>query len=373
MSNFGISITSNATTAYTWDGLEHLVSGLRFTTVIPGGCGEASCRLDTPTSGPFVIPEFIRPNYRFDITRNGRYVWSGRLEAPHLHFGDSGAWWELVARGYGVVLSDAVTASTNARNTLSSTVVSNAVAGLSSFGTTTITATGFTFTNTADITLSNFTTAQIISWAARFGDTSYNPQVWYVYPQDNGTVEFTFGPRPSAASVTGYVRDFDGCTFGYDMQDAGNKATIAYTGGNSSQNNTTLQGVGPDGWNFTKELLRAIPELTNATDAAQAAQVLLTNYQNLRMAASSPMTYKRGRGFDDANQYNLDPWFVRSGFLMQFVDIESADFVNSFLIAGTQYDEDSQTLTITPESYAQLIDQSVATVEAVLSGVYAIG
>ncbi|MCX6022954.1 MAG: hypothetical protein NTZ05_14730, partial [Chloroflexi bacterium] len=202
-----------------------------------------------------------------------------------------------------------------------------------------------------------------------------NPQVWYVEPDPNGTIRFTFKPRPTTPDYQGYLRDFTAADFGLAGRQLYNRVTVVYTGGSVTVNDTTLQGAGPAGWGFIRALDVQMPELSNATDATQAGNAILTQVKTGRMAAKGQLVVKRGSTLLDGNGQRLKLSQVRAGRLFKFRDIDPAEgagtnlaYNNTFLAAGVEFDEDGQMLTIQPENFDTSLDAILARSRALLAG-----
>ena len=84
---------------------------------------------------------------------------------------------------------------------------------------------------------------------------------------------------------------------------------------------------------------------------------------------------KPGAVLLDANGAEIDPWRVQAGTLCRIVDLVPASpgantlaWNNSFRIQGTAWDEDSQTLTLTPETQSVTTDEVLAAIDEELRG-----
>jgi len=142
-------------------------------------------------------------------------------------------------------------------------------------------------------------------------------------------------------------------------------------------NDTDLQADGPEGWGFVKTFAVVIPEISQSADATQAANAILTAAKALRMTATS-LKVKAGEGhpvFYGSNGQPAKPWRLRAGQLFHLRDVDpgvgastNLAFLNSFVVAGTEWDEESRTLTLTPESYERALERAAATVRNLLLG-----
>ena len=358
----------------------HGAYGLRYSTILPGGCAECTFRL--PATDDFLTPPSQWGyNYRVDLQLGGVVIWSGRMEDLQLHKGGDGVYWEIRSVGYGVNLNDQYYTTQAVNNVETSTIVSSAISSLApQIAATSITATGFTIDNTTAVTLKMVSAAAAIAWAARFGlATTYNPQQWYVYPDSDGTIRFTFESRPTSVSIKGMVADFEEADFALFGKNLYNRAVVQYNGATSvaTANDTTLQAAGPGGWNVIKTFAMVLPEITQSVDAGQAANALLEQFGTPRIAATSLRTQRTVDQLNllDSNGERVDPIKIRAGTLMQFLDMpdtggayQGIQWANTFVIAGTEYDEDSQTLTITPEGYDNSAEKLMAKVDYLLRG-----
>ena len=370
MSAFDLRVTATAGTTYN---LGQRVYGLRFTTQLPGGCAELACAIPAEFGEQLAIPPYLGYNYRVDLLDYG-YFWSGRMNYPSLVRDGSGFRWLISAKGYGVSLSDQVSTVTNAQNTQTSTLISNILTSLApDIDATTITATGFTISNTAAVNINRVTPAMMVAWTNRYGDSSYNPQLATVYPDNDGTVRFTYKPRPTTGDLTAAIYDSERAEIGGEESEYANKVTIQYNSGASYVSASDTAESNKIG--LVKEHVAVIPEISQSVDATQAANAILTAKKQLRIAASGPLVYKVGAPIRDTNNALVPFQRVRSGQLVRLVDVSpyqnpltNLAFFNSFMIAETVYDEDNQTLTITPESYNLALQRNIATVYALITG-----
>ena len=359
--------------------------GLRYSTVLPGGCGE--CTFNLPAKGNTATDYMVPPsawgyNYRVDLVLAGEIIWSGRMEDLALQKSGDSVHWTIKALGYGVNLNDQVYTTQAVNNVETSTIISNAITSLApQIGATSITASGYTITNTATVTLKLITAAAVIAWAAKYGDATFNPQVWYVYPDVDGTIRFTFADRPTTVSIIGLIADFEEADFALFGKNLYNKAQVQYNGGASvlTDNTTNLakQSAGPGGWGVIKTLIAVLPEISQSADATQAASAMMTQFGVPRIAATSLRTSRTvdQLNLKDSNGDRVNPLRIRAGSLMQMLDMpdtagayQGIQWANTFLIAGTDYDEDSQTLTLTPEGYDNSAQKLLAKVDYLLRG-----
>ena len=380
MSAFSVVVTNNHATPVGYELPD--VEGLRFTTVSPGGCGVLSFRLP-PQNEALAVPPYLGFDYKVEVWDAGVCIWSGVMDPPSLVMDARDSYhWEVTATGWGVLLSAQFDNTQNVQNQQTSTVVSSAITNLvpefarTGFATS-ITATGFTLSNTAAINLAWLTGVAQITWAGRFGDSSDARQVFTVYPDDDGTVWFTFAPQSTTPDYSVQIRDAAGARLGGNRHAYANRATVRYNGAASSvsSNDTTLQGEGPAGVDHIHELLWVLDELTQSADATQAANALLEAHKALRLAPNGPMVLSFSTTVHDADGQLVKPWRIRAGNVMLLTDVLATEAPDTnlalwpqFLIAETDVNEEAQTVTLTPESFETYMERQVSMVYALLQG-----
>lgn len=376
MSRFRIDIYDNRSTPVHRDNIGPIAEGLVFTTRLPGGCGEATFRVQLPTH---ILPQWLDYNYDLRILDERRMPWRGRIEDYIAHRGPDGEWWDVTALGYAINLDDQFYTSQNVQNQQTSVIVTNALANAPQITASTVTATGFTIANTAAVNLIMMTMAQVIRWAEDFFNSADEQQIWYVYPDDDGTVRFTWIPRSAATHLLLARALCEVSEFGVMGRQLADRYIVNYNAGasNVTVNNTTLQGPGPNGWNVIRARHRVIPEISNSADATQAADGLLAFWSKKRMNARQ-ITLKQAHQLPTIQTEGtgeiIVPYMVRAGQVLHFTDVNPAEgpgtesWNDHALIVGTVYNEDEQTLTITPESYDPTMDAFIARVRGVLEG-----
>lgn len=353
--------------------------GLRFTNVNPGGSGIASFYVPAEFGSVASIPNFLGFDFRVGIWDGGRCLWAGLMDPPQLEFNGGTGWrWVVTAQGWAVLLGARREATRNVQNTQTSVIVSNAMANLvPDITTLSITATGYTTTNTAAINLLHKNAAEQIAWAAQFGDSSLRKQVWYVYPDDNGTIRFSFGPIPSTPSYSMQIGHATQARLGGVRATYANRVHVDYNNGSSNLtvNDTTAQGAPPAGVGFVHDTRVSVSEITNSTDATQVGNTILTYRKALRLAPNGPITVPFDTQVVDANGLTVPPWRIRAGFQMRLTDVlvresgtSNLSLYPQFLIAEVDVDENTQTVTVTPESFDTYIEGQLARMMTLLSG-----
>lgn len=387
MTNFALRVTDNQSPGvYRGNLRSNGAYGLQFSTQLSAGCAECSLKIPyTGTLNRLVIPSYLGYNYRLDVLDGGEYIWSGRIEDVGFHKGADGYYFTVKAKGYGVNLGDQMHTSYAAGAQSLDTVITNAITTLSpQIRAYNITATGFTLSS-ATVNLQDIYAGAVIAWAARYGNTAFSPQQWHVYPDPTtGAITFSFLPRPTSADVEGFLADFVEAEFALYGKNAYNRAQVRYNAGASyaTRNNTTAQAAGPGGWGLIRELRVVLPEITSSVDAQQAGDAMLTQYGTLRMAATTLRTPagENTMRMVDSNGIRIRPWKLKAGQLFRFRDVDPADvsmsnlsWSSAFVIAGTSYNEDTQTLDITPEGFDDSADKLLAKVDYLLRGRFGLG
>ena len=351
--------------------------GLRITTVLPGGCGACSFKVAGPIR---TVPYWAGYGYEVRVLDGGNVLWSGRIEDMSPVLNRDGAYWEITAIGWGIGLDDQVYTEKDIKGLATDVVVSNVItdltpaSGLGKIDVRTISTTSFTFDAVTAINLKLIYARQVLAYMMKFGDSGNNQQQWHVYPQDNSDLEFTWEDRPTAIGLMLWLDDMDEFAGGVHGARLANQVVVRYNGGASfvTVNDTALQGVGPGGWGFIRTAVYTAPELplvAGDVDATQLANAILTGAKALRLAATH-LQLKPGARLLDGNGGSIPPWRVRAGKLCQIADMGAfsqsssggavtLDWNNSFLIVGTSWDDDEQTLTITPESQDLTLDQVI--------------
>lgn len=353
------------------------MQGLTFSDMDGGGHADCTFLVPSPTRSA-TIPSFLDFSYDLKVARRGRITWRGRIE-DFKRRRDSEGWpyFEIIAGGYGVALKEEYDTTRNVQGLETSTVVLNAITNLVPvIDAVSITSTGFTLSGVTAINLNRMNAAAQVAWASMFGDVSYNDQLWNIYDDGDATIRFTYKPRPTTPGWYLYEVDADAFDWGLSGFAAANRARANYNGGASfvMSEDAVLQGTGPAGWGRILELLTVMPEITQSVDATQVADVLLSNSKLIRMRADGG-TFDANAVFKDSYGRRRDIWEIRAGDLIQLVDVDpsttpgtSLSFANAFLVAEKGYSEDSNTVTLTPESFDTLIERSLARVHTVLNG-----
>lgn len=373
MSSYGVLVTNNHAAPASWDvGVQ--AERLRFSTLLPGGGSTASWILRRPLSP---IPNFLGFNYDVKITARGKVLWRGRMEDFIAHRSVAGTYWSVTAYGYGVNLDDRLYTTQNVQNTQTSQIVADAITNLTEdIAATSITATGFTIANATAVNLTLLKAAQVVNWAKDFGDATNQQQIWYVYPDDDGTVRFTFKPRPATPDLYAVSDDFEVIEFGVVSRSLANRVVVQYNAGASfvTVDDTTLQGSGPGGWNLVRTLFIVKPEITQPADATQVGNALLALVSKARLSATS-IRLKPSAVLVNGNGQRVFLDEVRAGMLVRLTDVDPAEgaltnlsYNNSFLIAGTDYDEDTASLNITPERQDEKSERALARAIAFAEG-----
>lgn len=372
-----VLVFANDGTASPRANLTSLIYNLHATTVHPGGCENASFKFKVPFAGSLVFPEFLGFNFELQLWDSMGCYWIGRIEDFEYDIQGDTVEWSVVAKGYGVNLDDQAYTSKNLQNTLTSTGVSNTLTDLTSqIDTFDITATGFTISNATAVTLKMQRASQMVNWLKRLGDAAHTYQVWYVYPDVNANVRFTFKPRPTAHELEAHLNDFTHNSGGLAGRRLYNSTQVQYNAGASTvtADDAALQAIGPTGWNLKKTLILFMNELTQGVDAQQVADTALAYFKTAKIT-SRRLIAQHGIEVLDANKQIVELTRFRAGLLFKYADLNvpqspvtNVSLANTFLIAATDWDEDALILTITPESLDQLLDSIIGQSQIMLSG-----
>lgn len=349
-----------------------LAEQFKVSTVLPGGCARASWRVPHPA---FVIPDWAGFNYRVDILDERGIFWAGRMEDLVAIRDSRGEWWEIGCSGFGVNGDDQAYTAQDVNGLQTSAIVTNAISSLMpQIGATSIDATGVTLSAASAITLKMMKGGQVIGWASQLGDSSNNAQIWYVYPDADRTIRLTYTDRPTSTGVHLSLLQLANARFGLSGRQVANRIIVQYNGAASTVtvNDTVLQAAGA--WNLITAKMGIYDEITQSADATQLANALLTKLKILRMSATS-LRVNPDAVITDGDDAPIALWRVRAGQLCRLTDVTAAfmsndqiSFNNSFLIVGTEYSEDDQSLVITPESYDTYLQIETARARQLMEG-----
>jgi hypothetical protein len=367
MSKFQILVTNPAGADLGDLGLD--AEGVQFSTRSNGGCDMLTFKLPQRYD---LVPLWAGLNYRVNVKDSRSLFWSGRMEDFKAQSTPSGEYWNITAYGYGVNGDDQAYASQDVSNTETSVIISDAITALApQIGATSITASGYTLSAATAITLKSLKAAAVWNWAARIGNSAQADMIWEVYPDADGTIRFTLKVRPTTVGYFLRASEFRGKDFGFVGRNVCNRVVVRYNAGANfvTREDTALQTL----WGLIRSKEITYDELTQAVDANQLGDTVLAKYKVLRMSANKLEAVDPF--IIDANGQQEDPWRVRAGMLYQFEDVSpyqaaqtSLTFSNSFLGVATNYDEDRQTLTLTPESFEQEVTAATSHATQLLAG-----
>jgi hypothetical protein len=378
---------TNPTSGYTWN-ISALSRNLNYSTVEPGGCEQASFHIPVAfVDRTLITPPFLQMFYQLRILDELGCVWIGRLEEIGLDIDENGGQWAITAYGYGVRANDQVkdvVSITKDDNSIYTSAaghtgwvywaMQNLMPAIQSYN---ITATGYTFAGAA--TLNNLTAGGLIAYMRAFGTSGQQPVQFTVYPSNDGTIVGTVRPQPTAADLRSRLQDFGKASFKASGRAYANRVQTSYQSyAHTNIQNSTLQQLPfPNGVAFVKTLSAVAGEFSNATDVAQLSSTLLNWATAIRLSAAGTYTTGGSTRFRDesSGQWNVTPRRVRAGQYMAISDMVTLStgstnlaFNNSFIIARTRWDEDSNTLTITPENFESAAERAWAQVRGTLMG-----
>ena len=367
MSKLQVYISDNQSTPYPVAHLSDVVEGLRFSRQLDGG--ELSCSFIVREPTQFV-PTWIGPNFDVRIvSEDGQHAWRGRMEEAYAVENENEEYWEITAVGYAANLDDRIDTSENVSGLATDVIVTNFLTNhTQQIDVQSVSATGVTLSAATAITLTNEKGYGHVNFAKRFGFSDDMPAQWYVKTQADGDREFLFEKRPTAASYFIYRRDWTNARRGFTFKEYANRVVVEYNSGASvvTVDDTTAQGAGPAGVGVIRTAFISIPEITQAADATQAGEALLTKLKTLRMNARSISIRPNAIILDDQG-LEVKPYMVQIGKIMQVVDVVSGAAAmntlawnNSFVIVGMEWDDDTQTLNLTPESFDSSMSMVIA-------------
>ena len=346
------------------------VEQLRVSTQSPGGCAVLSFTIREPISA--ALPVYLGAAYDVRLQDEQGTFWAGRMEEIAICRHRNAEFFQVHVLGYAAHLDDRIGLTENVSGQATNTVADNAVANhTQKIDSRDVDATGFTLQATTAITHTNKRVRELVNWAAQFGDSADKRILWHVWP-DGTKNAFEFKIEPAAAGYFIRLADMSFFHAGFIFKNYANRIIVQYNAGASTETreDATAQGAGPDGVNVIRTHFVSIPEITQALDAQQAGDRLLNTMKTLRMHAQR-ITLPRGAVILDADRQEVSPWRVRAGKLVQIEDMSpyvgagsNLAWNNSFLLVGTEWDEDSQELTLIPETWDPDISTIIAKARA---------
>ena len=380
-------VVINQNSGQAWE-ISTLVRNVSYTTVEPGGCETATFNIPVSfTDRTLIIPNYLQLFYQLRILDEQGCVWIGRLEEVGLDIDENGGQWKVTAYGYGVMAASQVSTKYNMRN--KNTMTQIAVDALNLLATENnvsitqnITATGYTINNSGDTTLDTITAAGLLTISRAFGTGGglRSPIQFTIYPDISGGVTATIRAFPTGnPDLRARLQDFGKASFAANGRSYANRISMLYDSGNSvlTAQNTALQAAFPNGVNMVRTLTVIFNQLHDAGDATQMANTLLNWASAIRLSASGSYTTGGSTRFrnESTGQWTVTPRRVRAGQYMALSDMVTLSsgstnlaFNNSFLIARTRWDEDSNQLTITPENFESAAERAWAQVRGTIMG-----
>ena len=207
-----------------------------------------------------------------------------------------------------------------------------------------------------------------------------SPIQFTIYPDISGGVTATIRAFPTGnPDLRARLQDFGKASFAANGRSYANRISMLYDSGNSvlTAQNTALQAAFPNGVNMVRTLTVIFNQLHDAGDAIQMANTLLNWASAIRLSASGSYTTGGSTRFrnESTGQWVVTPRRVRAGQYMALSDMVTLSsgstnlaFNNSFLIARTRWDEDSNQLTITPENFESAAERAWAQVRGTIMG-----
>ena len=334
------------------------LQGLVLTTNSPGGCGQLTGKLEyRPPYAPLLA---LRENDRVEVFDAGGLVWRGRLEEKGADIQAGAAVWDFVALGYAASLRDQeyTTATTFAGGTAIEAIFTTVRDDLCpdiSTDNSLVVATGRTLAGVSADMIGK-TAQDVMDAAMQIGDSAGQRLYWHIWEGVRGAnqeAQLELIARPTTPEYVVGLEQGARVTIRWALSRLANRIVVRWGAGPTytTRNDTASQAASPDGYGVTK-IMHVQQDLVNtATDAQNVGDALLAQFARVRAVASRiviPSTAQIGT----AGGGVVLPWRVRAGRMIRVRDLRPSSWGGEgydFVIAGTSWDEDAQTLTVTPE------------------------
>lgn len=363
--------------------------GLSFTTHYRFGCMEARFTIPAQGNEPGSQPQVFQAGYDIRLSDARGCFWRGFISGLRFTETAQGRAWDVECTGYCVGLGERFTTAYNAGGKTIDQIIIDALGiATTAWETTDITTGGYTIAAATAYPnihgAASLHAGQLLAWGAQFDQGAQ----WGIWAEDDGSRTFLYKPRPSSPTLYLRKADFPDTDWGYDRSPLFNEIQGEYNRGgtvalptysySASSDPDSQASFGP------RTLAVRLWELTDVNDVDQVLDSILALAKRPRMSSTLFRTVAReGYGLLAAQSARADaaivaPHRIRAGELASFVDLPAldpagvtTDFNSLAVIAQTEYDEESATLTLTPEGVTDTIGGYLARFEALAAGMVA--
>lgn len=332
------------------------VTGLRFGTISPGGCYTASWTMTSTAALPSSsIPQ---TDLHVDLMCNGSLVWSGIVDSVKTSMSRYVTEWSVSAVGYGVVFTDNPVEA-DLSYPLGSTVegvlrtVKGFYSGILATDNRMIGSTGRQLA-AATANYRGKLPMQIINDMIVLGDSLNQELTWHVWPGDRSGENrpiFELKTRDTVASYSVSVNEGAIVSSESSRKDQYTRVQISYAGGlTATERDASLEAAWPVGRGRARTLQVNASDVTDEAIARRDARALLVR-AGTHKAKGESIFIPRGCRISYAGGGTCQPELVQAGKVIYVADMKSRgiDLVDStFYIGQTDYNSDSDELTITP-------------------------
>lgn len=361
--------------------------GLRFSRHYRGGDKTATFNIPARGNEPNVAPQVFQAEYDIRLHDRQGCFWRGKITEMAFQETTEGRFWSITATGYATGLGEALDDAYRVDNKTLVQIITDAIAlATSSWDESSISTGGYSTANAGAVYpnihgTGAFKAGQLIAWASKFDEGAQ----WTIYAQDNGNRRFTYKPRPSSPSLYLRSSDFVNKDWGYSRSPLFNTVQVEYNRGGTVALPTYAYRTATDAVSAADFGARTLAirmwELVSSTDGDEVAAAVLAVAKRPRMSATLFRTVAR-EGYGIMARRDLSPTGrtvpahrILAGELARFMDVPqldqvatTTDFNAIAMIAETEYDEESATLTLTPESMEDTTAGYLARFDAAAKG-----
>lgn len=334
--------------------------GLTTSTIMPGGLLSARFRVKRTVKLDYPDLQYL---YDARISDSEGVFWRGRLDRWRGVFEPRSEYIEITAvqaNADDQIYDTKTFTSGTAIETCVSTVLSDLMPKVT---TSSLAATSRTLN--ANLTVTAKRAREVLALLASFGNSSNAALQWGVWPDGaNAAYQLVLEARPTTPAYFVDLADIN-LTLGFDGAAYANKQRVLYNSGASWASATDSAAVTTMGLTREAPVIEA-PDVTDATDAGRIASTAVALKAVLRVTAETG-TISNPWAVLDANRMPVALHRVRAGKVLGISGIlpsgqggaYSFDR-NALYIAGTEYDAESHTLTLTFEGFGTTLEGMMA-------------